>query len=63
MSSVTSVTDVQWSFKGDTSWIDFDKKVNLKLENDYHAGKVKEVKVDKERYVELGLTVSSLLLF
>lgn len=56
MAELESVTAVQWAWRADDRWILYEAAMNLTLENEYHKG-TKRVKVDKERFVDLSLTV------
>jgi hypothetical protein len=53
--ALDSLTAVQWAWRADDKWILYADK-NLELENEYHAG-TKKVKIDKERFVDLSLSV------
>lgn len=52
-----SVTATQWSWRSDTSWVDFDDQTNLLIETEYLQGS-KKVKIDSERFVDLSLKVN-----
>eukprot|EP01125_Pyxidicula_operculata_P011334 TRINITY_DN3719_c0_g1_i1.p1 TRINITY_DN3719_c0_g1~~TRINITY_DN3719_c0_g1_i1.p1 ORF type:complete len:594 (-),score=192.94 TRINITY_DN3719_c0_g1_i1:18-1799(-) len=56
---VQDITAVQWSWRSDNGWVDYDKKTCIILENGY-ANDEKKVSVDKERFVDLSLSVSEL---
>jgi hypothetical protein len=62
MADSLGITAVKWSWRSDTSWIDFDKGFNYKLETAYHSAdnSVKKVKVDKERFIDLTLLPSDI---
>jgi len=54
---VDKVTAVKWQWRADDKWTDFPAAMNLKLELEYQKG-TKQIKVDDERFVDVGLTVS-----
>lgn len=60
---VTSVTAVVWAWRSDQAWESFSDALCLKLENAYQTGSPQKVKVDKERFVDLSLKVTSILCF
>lgn len=56
MSALRKLTAAKWSWRGDSSWIDYDAKTNLLIENEYLEN-VQRVTVDGERFIDLSLTV------
>jgi hypothetical protein len=58
MSTMRKVTAAKWSWRGDTSWIDYDAKMNLHVESEYLETN-QRITIDGERFVDVSLTVRS----
>lgn len=50
------ITNVVWKWRGDTSWVEYEKEFILELEDEFYKG-TKRVKVDDERFIDLSLNV------
>jgi hypothetical protein len=65
MATKVGITAVKWYWRSDQSWIEFDQDFCYKLETAFNStdNSVKKVRVDKERFIDLTLTIVLLILY